>query len=89
MDRNEQYWSGSWHRRPNLRPHEHRSPESEVMKSCLFSGGLLVGVAIELMVGGAIVKIPADGSAKRQYPQGIALLLALVGGVGAGSTFRR
>ena len=59
------------------------------MKTRLFFGGLLVGVAIGLMVGGAMVKIPADGSGKRQYPQGIALLLAIVGGIGAGSTLRR
>ena len=59
------------------------------MKTRLFFGGLLVGIAIGLMVGGAIVKIPADGSGKRQYPQGIALLLAIVGGIGAGSTLRR
>lgn len=58
------------------------------MKPRLFFGGLLVGVAIGLMVGGAVVKIPAEGSAKRQYPQGIALLLAIVGGIAAGSTLR-
>lgn len=51
------------------------------MKMRLFFGGLLVGVAIGLMVGGAIVKITGDESGKRQYPQGIALLLALVGGI--------
>jgi hypothetical protein len=58
------------------------------MKSHLFFGGLLVGVSIGLMVGGAVVKIPAEGSGKRHYPQGIALLLALVGGVAAGSSLR-
>ena len=58
------------------------------MKSRLFFGGLLVGVAIGLMVGGAVVEISADGSNKRQPPQGIALLLAIVGGIAAGSTLR-
>lgn len=58
------------------------------MKLRLFFGGLLVGVAIGLMVGGAVVKIPADGSGKRQYPQGLALLLALVGGAAGGSALR-
>ena len=58
------------------------------MKLRLFFGGLLIGVAIGLMVGGAVVKIPADGSGKRQYPQGLALLLAIVGGAGVGSALR-
>lgn len=58
------------------------------MKMRLLFGGILFGVAIGLMVGGALVKIPADGSGKRQYPQGIAVLLGLVGGVAAGSALR-
>lgn len=58
------------------------------MKMRLFFGGILVGVAIGLMVGGAIVKISPEESGKRQYAQGAALLLALVGGVAAGSTLR-
>jgi hypothetical protein len=58
------------------------------MKPRLFFGGLLIGVAIGLMVGGAIVEIPPDGAGKRKVPQGMALLLALVGGIAAGSTFR-
>jgi len=58
------------------------------MNSRMFFGGLLVGVAIGLMVGGAIVKIPADGAGKRQYPQGLALLLGLVGAVAAGGALR-
>jgi hypothetical protein len=58
------------------------------MKVRLLFGGLLVGVAIGIMVGGAVVKIPTDGSGERQYPQGLALLLALVGGVAAGSALR-
>ena len=36
------------------------------MKPRLFFGGLLIGVAIGLMVGGAIVEIPADGTGKRR-----------------------
>jgi hypothetical protein len=59
------------------------------MKMRLFLGGLFVGVAIGLMLGGAMVKVSKDGSGKREYPQGIALLLASVGGVVAGSTLRR
>ena len=59
------------------------------MKMQLFSGGLLIGVAIGLMVGGAIVRVPADGAGKREYPQGIALLLAVVGGVATGTAVRR
>lgn len=58
------------------------------MKMRLFFGGLLVGVAIGLMVGAAVVKVAADGSGKREYPQAAALLLALVGGVAAGSALR-
>jgi NhaP-type Na+/H+ or K+/H+ antiporter len=58
------------------------------MKLRLFFGGLLVGSAIGLMVGGALVKISPDEPGKRIYPQGLALLLAVVGGVGAGSTLR-
>jgi hypothetical protein len=58
------------------------------MKSRLFFGGLLVGVAIGLMVGAAVVKVPTDGSGEREYPQGAALLFAVVGGVAAGSTLR-
>ncbi|MBL8892401.1 MAG: hypothetical protein JNL67_20665 [Planctomycetaceae bacterium] len=54
----------------------------------LFFSGLIIGVAIGLMVGGAIVKISEDGSGKREYPQGIALLLAIVGGAGVGSALR-
>lgn len=58
------------------------------MKLRLFLGGLLVGVAIGIMVGGAVVKIPADQPGKRQYPQGVALLLAILGGTAAGSALR-
>ena len=59
------------------------------MSMRLFFSGLIIGVAIGLMVGGAIVKISEDGSGKREYPQGIALLLAIVGGAGVGSALRR
>ncbi len=58
------------------------------MKMRLFFGGLLVGVAIGMMVGGAVVKVSTDGSGKRQLPQGVALLLAIVGGAAAGSALR-
>jgi hypothetical protein len=58
------------------------------MKMRLLLGGLLVGFAIGLMVGGAVVKVPAEGSGKREYPQGLAVLLGLVGGVAIGSAFR-
>lgn len=59
------------------------------MSMRLFFSGLIIGVAIGLMVGGAIVKISEDGSGKREYPQGIALVLAIVGGAGVGSALRR
>jgi hypothetical protein len=59
------------------------------MKLRLFFGGLLIGGAVGLMVGGAVVEISGDGGGERTYPQGLALLLALVGGVGAGSALRR
>ncbi len=58
------------------------------MKLRIFLGGLLLGSAIGLMLGGYMVKIPEDGAGKRQYPQGIALLVALVGGVAVGSALR-
>lgn len=58
------------------------------MKMNLLLGGLLVGIAIGLMVGGAVVKVSEDGSGKREYPQGIALLLALVGSVAASRALR-
>ena len=40
------------------------------MKIRLFFGGLLVGVAIGKMVGGAVVKVSAEETGKRQYPPG-------------------
>ena len=58
------------------------------MKMRLFLGGLLVGIAIGMMVGGAVVKVSTDGSGKRQLPQGVALLLAIVGGAAVGSALR-
>ena len=54
----------------------------------MFVCGLLVGCAIGLMAGGALVQVPGDRGDDRIYPQGIALLLALVGGIGAGSAIR-
>jgi hypothetical protein len=58
------------------------------MKLRLFLGGLLVGGAVGLLVGGAVVQVPGDGGGERKYPQGPALLLAIVGGVAAASTLR-
>ncbi len=58
------------------------------MKLRFFPGGLLIGIAIGLMLGGYMVKISEDGTDKRHYPQGIALLLALVGGAAVGGTLR-
>lgn len=58
------------------------------MKLRLFLGGLLVGAAIGLLVGAAVVEVSADGSGTRRSPQGLALLLALVGGISAASTLR-
>ena len=42
------------------------------MKLQLFLGGLFIGTAIGLMLGGYMVEIPEDVTGKRQYPQGIA-----------------
>lgn len=58
------------------------------MKMNLLFGGLLIGLAIGLMVGGAVVKVPADGSGKREYPQGVALLLTMVGSVAVANALR-
>lgn len=58
------------------------------MKLRLFISGLLVGAAIGVMVGGAVVEVPGDDGGKRKYPQGLALMVALVGAVGAGSAMR-
>lgn len=60
----------------------------QVVKLRLFVGGLLVGAAIGIMVGGALVDIPTEAGGKRVYPQGLALLLAVIGGVSAESTLR-
>ncbi len=54
----------------------------------LLIAGLLVGLAIGLMIGGAAVEISDDGSGKREYPQGLALTLAIVGGVAAARALR-
>ncbi len=58
------------------------------MKMNLLFGGLLIGLAIGLMVGGAVVKVPADGAGKREYPQGVALLLTMVGSVAVANALR-
>lgn len=58
------------------------------MKLQLFLGGLFIGMAIGLMLGGYMVEIPEDVTEKRQYPQGIALLLALIGAGAFGSSRR-
>lgn len=58
------------------------------MKMRLLFGGLLIGFSIGLLVGGAVVKVPADGSGKRQSPQGLALLLTIVGGVAVATALR-
>lgn len=58
------------------------------MKLRFFLGGLLIGIAIGLMLGGYMVKISEDGTDKRYYPQGVALLMALVGGAAVGSALR-
>jgi hypothetical protein len=43
-----------------------------------FFGGLLIGAAFGLLIGAAVVRLPEDGSGKRQYPIGPSVLLALV-----------
>jgi hypothetical protein len=53
------------------------------MKWNQFFGGLLIGAALGLMIGGAVVRLPDDGSGNREYPFGPALLLAMVGGISA------
>lgn len=58
------------------------------MKLRLFMSGLLVGAAIGMMVGAAVVEVPGDEGGKRKSPQGLALMMALVGAVAAGSTMR-
>ncbi len=58
------------------------------MKLRLFIGGILVGIGIGINVGGMLIGDSASEAAQSRYPQGLALLLALVGGVSAGSTLR-
>ena len=58
------------------------------MKMRLFLGGILVGIGIGINVGGMLIDVSAGESGQSRIPQGIALLLALVGGVAAGSAFR-
>lgn len=59
------------------------------MKPMLFLGGVLVGGAFGLMVGAAIVELPADGSGERAYPVVISMVLAIAGVVIAGNGWRR
>jgi hypothetical protein len=58
------------------------------MKMRLFVGGILVGIGIGINVGGMLIDVSAGEFGQSRYPQGLALLLALVGGVSAGSAFR-
>ncbi len=58
------------------------------MKLRLFISGILVGGAIGMMVGAAVVEVPGDDGGKRKSPQGLALMMALVGAVAAGSVMR-
>ena len=44
-------------------------------------GGLFIGAAFGLMIGAATVRLPEDGSGKRQYPYGPSVLLAMLGGI--------
>jgi hypothetical protein len=53
------------------------------MKWNQFIGGLFLGCAFGLLIGAATVRLPDDGSGKREYPFGPALLFAIVGGVSA------
>ncbi len=58
------------------------------MKMRLLFGGFLIGGAIGILVGGAIVKVASDGSGKREYPQGLATLISLIGAIAVGSALR-
>jgi hypothetical protein len=49
------------------------------MKWNQFFGGVLVGGALGLMVGGAIVQVPADGNGERKYPVFLSTMLAVAG----------
>jgi hypothetical protein len=52
-------------------------------------GGVLIGAALGLMVGGAVVQIPQDGKGERKYPVAISMMLMLTGVLAAGSGRRR
>lgn len=54
----------------------------------LFLSGILVGGAIGLMVGGALVQVPADGNGERNYPVFPSMVLAMAGVAGATSEWR-
>ena len=58
------------------------------MKLRLLLGGLLVGAGVGLMVGAAVVKVPADGSA-RDYPVIVSTLLGIAGAAVAVTGWRR
>jgi hypothetical protein len=53
--------------------------EGEGMKVRLFLGGLLAGAGVGPMVGGALVRVAADGSGTRKYPVVVSTLLAIAG----------
>ncbi len=58
------------------------------MKMRLLFGGFLIGGAIGMLVGGTLVKVASDGSGKREYPQGLAILISLVGGIAVSGALR-
>lgn len=68
--------------------HEPESKFEAPMKMRLLFGGILIGCAIGILVGGATVKVASDGSGKREIPQGLALLMAIVGGIAVRSALR-
>jgi hypothetical protein len=51
------------------------------MKWNQFIGGLFIGIAFGLMIGAATVRLPEDGSGKREYPYGPSLIFAMLGGI--------
>jgi hypothetical protein len=59
------------------------------MKWNQFLGGLLIGAALGLMVGGAIVRVPPDGSGRRVYPVFLSMILAITGVIESGIGYGR
>ena len=49
------------------------------MKLSLLLGGVFIGAALGLMVGAAIVEIPADRSGERKYPVFFSMILGITG----------